>query len=218
MDHLNYRFRDPALLEQALTHRSYAHEQGGASDNERLEFLGDAVLGLVVSHLLYEHFPLAAEGALTKLKSLLVSQRGLTRLAKKIDLGSSLRLGAGEEKSGGREKERLLAGAFEACIAAVYLDGGTQAACQLIKELLEQELSSLGLEDDDYKSSLQEKLQAEKKEPPAYRVLRTEGPDHARLFVIEVTVDSSRRYTGTGKSKAEAEQNAAKAALADLVQ
>lgn len=221
---IGYQFRDPGLLEHALTHRSRVHEDasGGVIDNESLEFLGDAVLGFLVADMLCREFPQHNEGQKSKLRASLVSAASLARLASALDLGSFLILGRGEEKTGGRRKQALTADSYEALIAAVYLDGGVDAA----RAFVERELGPLvaaarrtGAEagfTDDYKSALQEWLQSRDRPLPEYRLAAEQGPPHRRRFDVEVLVDGEALARAEGSSKKEAAQAAAKAALARL--
>lgn len=221
---LGYRFRDRSLLVRALTHRSRAHEDGTgpASTNESLEFLGDAVLGFVIGDMVFETFPEADEGQKSKIKASLVSFTALARVAESVHLGDHLLLGRGEEKTGGRRKPVLLADACEAVFAAVYLDGGLAAARSLILRLLARHIeeardrgaSVAGT--GDFKSTLQEYLQARRQPPPAYRVVDQQGPDHDTLFVVEVLAAGRTVATASGRSKKDAEQQAARVALAAL--
>ena len=221
-DLLGYRFKHPELLERALTHSSYANELGGMEngirDNERLEFLGDAVLGLVISDLLFRSTP-EDEGALTRAKSHLVSARSQALVAPRYRLGEFLRLGRGEEKDGGRTKGSLLANALEAVVGAVYLDGGMGAARRLITEAFGGELRAYDGERllrDDPKSYLQELLQARELPAPAYAVVETSGPDHSKDFIVELRVGASALVRGRGRSKKSAEQAAARSAIAKI--
>ena len=209
-----YRFKDRSLIEMALTHSSYANEAGVPS-NERLEFLGDAVLGCVITWMLYERFPEDNEGALSKRRGAIVCGANFARLAKKLGLDKELRLGKGEETSGGREKESNLAGAFEALIGAVYLDGGFEKARKVIEKVVGPTLDDDSLF-SDYKTELQEMAQKCYKRVPRYRVVKEEGPPHARSFHVEVTVAKKKLGRGKGKSKKDAEQAAAKIALQRL--
>ena len=218
---LGYTFRDRGLLEHALTHRSRAHEDasGGVIDNESLEFLGDAVLGLVVSDRLFRECPDYDEGQKSKAKALLVSAPSLAKVGEQLGLGDHLLLGRGEEKTGGRQKQSLIADAFEAVVAAVYLDGGLPAA----ETLIDQEFR--GALDDvragrsvtgvvaDHKSALQEWLQGHNRPLPDYRLARTRGPDHQKTFEVEVWVGENTVASAEGKNKKAAEQQAAKRAL-----
>jgi len=213
-----YRFRDRGLLEQAMTHTSRANEDvsGGAADNESLEFLGDAVLGFVVADLLYREFPDDDEGEKSKMKAMLVSTAALARVAERLRLGDHLLLGRGEEKTGGRRKQALLADACEALIAAIYLDGGVeQARAFVVRELgsFVDELRREGVSAQDYKSALQELVQARNHPLPEYRVIGAAGPDHRKLFDVEVLLAGEPLARATGPSKKEAEQEAARLAL-----
>jgi ribonuclease-3 len=217
---LGISFNRPSLLVQALTHSSYANENPAIApvSNERLEFLGDAVLGLVVAEQLYRDFPELSEGDMTKLRAYLVKQETLSAVAKRIDLGSHLYLGKGEDGSGGREKHANLARALEAVIAAVYLDQGMKSAETLILKLLEPELRtafSTGVV-TDFKSRLQEYIQSQSQPPPSYHLIETTGPDHDRTFTVEVRSGDAVLAQGTGKSKKSAEAEAARLALESL--
>jgi ribonuclease-3 len=219
--HLGYRFRDRQLLELALTHRSRAHEDGLGQDstNESLEFLGDAVLGFVVADLVYQEFPTSDEGQKSKMKSSLVSFTALARAAESVDLGAHLRLGRGEDKTGGRHKPVLLADACEAVIAAVYLDGGLAAARGLVHRLLTPLLDHIrtggaaAAGAGDFKSSLQEYLQARRLPPPVYRIVDQTGPDHEKTFTVDVQAAGRVLGEAEGRSRKEAEQQAARVAL-----
>jgi ribonuclease-3 len=219
---IDYRFRDRGLLEQALTHTSRANEDasGGVADNESLEFLGDAVLGLVVAELLFRDYPELDEGQKSKIKAALVSTATLARRAEQLALGDHLLLGRGEEKTGGRRKQALLADAYEALIAAVYLDGGLeQARAFIARELapLASDMRLRGLVGQDHKSALQEYLQAQDEGLPDYRLTGASGPDHRKVFQVEVWVRGETLAEGTGTSKKDAEQEAARLALERLV-
>ena len=221
---LGYRFRDRHLLEHALTHRSRAHEDGlgQASTNESLEFLGDAVLGFVVADLVYQEYPETDEGQKSKIKASMVSFTALARVAEGIDLGAYLRLGRGEDKTGGRHKPVLLADACEAVIAAVYLDGGLAAARSLIMRLLLpllDETRARGVATagaSDFKSSLQEYLQARRLPPPVYRIIDQAGPDHDKVFTVDVQASGRVLAEAVGRSRKDAEQQAARGALEAL--
>ena len=217
---LDYRFRKVGLLEEALTHKSYVNERRPAAeaDNERLEFLGDAVLSLVVSEQLAVLLPHASEGALSKHKARLVSASVLAEAARRLKLGPCLRLGRGEERSRGREKDSLLADAVEAVIAAVHLDGGMQSSRRVVARLFQQEFLKVSSQrhrpgEDDYKTQVQEWCQRRYDTLPSYAVVRESGPDHDKLFEVEVSVNGEVVGRGTGRSKKEAEQSAAKQAL-----
>ncbi|HET8721604.1 MAG TPA: ribonuclease III [Nitrospira sp.] len=217
---LDYQFTNPRLLQEALTHKSYVNEQrnAAATDNERLEFLGDAVLSLVVSERLATLLPHSPEGALSKHKARLVSESILAGVAKRLKLGSYLRLGRGEELSKGREKDSLLADAVEAVIAAVHLDGGLEASRRVVARLLRHEFSQVASQrhlpgEDDYKTQVQEWCQRRFDSLPSYAVVRETGPDHDKVFEVEIRVNGEVVGKGTGRSKKEAEQSAAKQAL-----
>jgi ribonuclease-3 len=225
---LGYCFRSRDLLGQALTHRSLAYEQSGSGDpvledNERLEFLGDAVVGLVAAESLYRRYPDLSEGALTRLRGALVSRRHLAEVAETLDLGNYLRLGRGEERSGGRAKLALLANTMEAVIGAIYLDAGLDAARHLIETrviepsalLLRQQLQT-GEGIGDFKSALQELLQSRKQGQPEYRTTGETGPDHRKRFFVEVRVGGESLAHGSGGTRKTAEQDAARMALERL--
>ncbi|MFT7625963.1 MAG: ribonuclease III, partial [Myxococcota bacterium] len=184
MDAVSYEFDDLGYLREALTHASYRNEHQSASDNERLEFLGDSILGAVVAHLLTELFPQHDEGHLTRYKAVLVSELGLVETARSIDLGRYLLLGRGESLSGGREKASVLANAMEALIAAIYLDGGFEAAFGVIERLYEDRLTRVGNKERrvDFKTKLQERAQSRFHQLPRYEILSWSGPDHAREY------------------------------------
>lgn len=213
-------FKDDSHLELALVHSSYINENPapGQTSNERLEFLGDAVLGLVVAERLYREYPRCSEGEMTRLRSAVVRQDTLARGARTINLGDYLYLGKGEEADGGRQKPANLEAALEAVIAAVFLDGGLTAARNFILRLLEEELEkaiSLGPV-TDYKSALQELTQSRQRITPTYRITNTSGPDHGKTFTVEVTLKGKVVGSGTGKSKKAAETEAARQALDGL--
>lgn len=219
---LGYRFRDRGLLEHSLTHRSKAHEDpsGGVVDNESLEFLGDAVLGMVVAEALYRTFPHFSEGQKSKVKAAVVSTASLAEVAEKLGLGEHMILGRGEDKTGGRRKQALLADTCEALMAAVYLDGGLDAARQFILRELGEDIEDARRPEyfgRDHKSALQEQLQALGRPLPVYRISGEVGPDHRKLFQVEVVVGTDVLAHGSGRTKKEAEQEAAKSALALLV-
>jgi len=214
---LGYSFADTSLLLDALTHRSFKNEnpEDLSSDNERLEFLGDAVVNLVAASLLYVQFPDAKEGELTRRRADLVSERGLAEAAKAIGLGAAMRLGKGEEKSGGREKPRLLSSALEACIGAIFSDGGADAAFAAARRIFEPRLHTAAPGHRDAKSRAQEWAQANLGGTPSYRILSSEGPDHEREFTVALELNDEQVATGVGRSKVEAEQAAAAAALGE---
>jgi ribonuclease-3 len=207
------------LLDQALTHRScLGRGDRTLASNERLELLGDAVLGLVVIEALYRKYPQETEGVLTRMKSHMVSRDRLAVEAERIGLGSDVRLSPGEEQSGGRKRQSILADAYEAVLGAVYLDGGMEAARRFVQAgLLKRVTRSRDYrQQHNYKSWLLEYVQAERKAAPRYRVVVESGPDHSKQFTIEVTVRSEVLGVGTGLSKKKAEQAAAKAAIEKL--
>ncbi len=210
---LGYTFRDRSVLEQALRHTSWCNEQAAGErldDNERLEFLGDAVLDLVVGHLLMTRYPQLREGELSVTRAQVVSEAGLSEVAAQLQLGRWLMLGRGEEKSGGRTKPSLLADAFEAILAAVYLDGGFTAAWDLVGRLLSLRIETVEFKGFyDFKTRLQETSQARLKSTPTYRVVQELGPDHDKRFVVAVTIGTDEWARAVGKSKKEAEQLAA---------
>ena len=216
---LGISFNDPPLLEQALVHSSYVNENPGSASNERLEFLGDAVLGLVVAEKLYQGFPHSAEGEMTRLRAALVRGGTLARVARTIGLGDYLYLGKGEEISGGRRKPANLAGALEAVIAAIFLDQGSITIRDFILRLFNEELQRVASQEArvDYKSQLQELIQSREQQTPAYQLLEAMGPDHDRRFTVEVRVGDTVLGRGSGKSKKAAETAAARAALEQLL-
>lgn len=211
---LAYVFKDVRLLHRALTHRSYVNEcaEPAVADNERLEFLGDAVLDLVVSNELMQRLPQAREGELSRVRASMVSEPALAELARTLGLGPALRLGRGEELSGGRDKPSLLADGFEALVAAMYLDGGMEVATQFVLSRVKMPTPE-EIRSSDSKTALQHRVQAEFKVAPRYRLARSEGPDHAKVFYVEITVSDRVMAQGAGSSKKEAEQAAAAAAL-----
>jgi ribonuclease-3 len=215
---IDYRFRDRGLLEHAMTHTSRANEDvsGGVTDNESLEFLGDAILGFIIAEMLFKEFPSFDEGQKSKIKASLVSTVTLARQAERLAIGDHLLLGRGEEKTGGRHKQALLADTYEALIAAIYLDGGIdQARAFILADFapLVADIRRDGLAGQDHKSALQEYLQARDEPLPEYRLTGTLGPDHRKLFQVEVSVRGEALAEATGASKKEAEQEAARLAL-----
>jgi ribonuclease-3 len=216
---LGYRFRDGALCETALTHTSWLNEAAaeGRTDNERLEFLGDAVLALVVSDLLMRRLPTRAEGELTRMRAGLVSEGGLARAAAAIDLGHWLMLGRGEERTGGRSRPSILADALEALMGAIYLDGGLAAAATVAARLFDPMLTDVEQHARlDYKSRVQERAQALWQVAPVYDVVGEAGPDHDKRFEVTLSVRGRELGRASGRSKKEAEQAAAAQALATL--
>ena len=218
---LGYEFRDRSLLMRALTHRSRANEDasGVLADNESLEFLGDAVLGFVIADMLFRQFPQLDEGRSSKIKSTLVSSAALGRLARRLGLGEYLLLGRGEEKTGGRRKQALLADGYEALIAAVFLDGGIDEARDFVMRQFADEIEEVrspSFWERDYKSSLQELLQSRVLPLPEYLVTAESGPDHRKIFQVEVRVQGATLARASGRSKKEAEQQAARLAIEKL--
>jgi ribonuclease-3 len=214
---LTYHFRDLQLLRQALTHSSHAHEKGMAErDNEQLEFLGDAVLGFLVSDFLFRAHPHLDEGQLSKLKGFFVSSANLVKYAERIRLGSYLQLGKGEEKTGGRTKQALLVDALEATIGAIYLDGGIEEARRVMLRFFEsqiEEIRGTGPQVSDFKTALQEQLQARQLGSAEYMLTSETGPDHQKLFTIDVVLEGQPIARGIGLTKKAAEQAAAREAL-----
>jgi ribonuclease III len=213
---IGHAFRDRSRLRRALTHSSHAHEEGGGDDNEALEFLGDATLGFIVALLLLERFPEIDEGGLSKFKAYLVSRPNLASVARRIDLGAYLRLGMTAEKGHGRTKDSILSDALEAVIAAVYLDGGERAARGMVELLFGDQMERLSREEvekGDYKTGLQEMMQADGKPTPHYRVAKTVGPAHSPTFHVSLLVEGRELARGRGRTKKEAEQRAARMAL-----
>lgn len=216
-ERLGYQFKNRALLENALTHSSYAneHRDEGKTSNERLEFLGDSVLGMVVADHLYREHPNMPEGELTRTRAALVCEGSLVEVARALDLGKYLRLGKGEDAGGGRERPSILADATEAVLAAIYLDGGVAQARRTIRTLIlgnEEEMSA----SRDYKTALQELVQKESGRKLTYLLVGEEGPDHAKRFSVEVHLNGKKVGAGEGHTKKAAEQNAAKAAISAL--
>jgi ribonuclease-3 len=214
---LGYVFDETDLLSQALTHASYVNEQPGMDlkDNERLEFLGDAVLDLAISRILMETFEEAEEGDLSKFRAMIVDEAGLCRVALDLGLGSYIRLGKGETQSGGREKPSILANTMEALLGALYLKAGFEKSLEIIRRLFTPLFERLmqGAVVHDFKSRLQEQTQQCLKSTPTYRLLEEFGPAHDKTFRVEVTLTGRKLAEGEGKSKKEAEQNAAREAI-----
>ena len=214
---LSYNFSNIDILIEALTHKSYVNENPDLNikDNERLEFLGDAVLDLSISAYLVENFPHYQEGELSKLKAMMVSETSLTKIASELDIGDYLLLGRGEEHTGGRKKESLLANALEAIIAAIYLDGGLPAADGFVRMVFVAHIQLIAREGIslDYKTDLQEYCQAHDLELPSYRVSKEMGPDHRKTFEVELLISGEVMGLGVGRNKKEAEQRAANEAL-----
>jgi len=209
---IGYSFRNKDLLREALTHKSYSTERGQAAHNERFEFLGDSVLGLVVSYYLFTEHPSQDEGYLSKLKSVLVSRSNLACWAASLNLGEHLYLGAGEQQTGGTKRGSILSNTFEALIGAIYLDGGFEAASAFVRRRLQREDMG-GMEERDYKSALQEIVQKRLKRPPEYEIITAEGPEHDKVFTVRVLVGKKALGIGSGKNKKEAHQAAARNAI-----
>lgn len=209
---LGHRFGDPGLLSKALTHRSFANEHAAAGvvDNEKLEFLGDAVLDLIIGHQLMARYPELREGDLSVTRAQVVSEVGLSEVARQIGLGAYLFLGRGEDRSGGRDKASILADAFEAVVAAVYLDGGFEAAWQLVTRVFDERIGGVELTGFyDFKTRLQELAQSRLKATPTYEVVAEHGPDHAKTFEVRVLIGEREWARASGRSKKSAEQHAA---------
>jgi ribonuclease-3 len=215
---IGHRFSDLTLLERALTHKSYANENRLSEHNERMEFLGDSVLNLVVSELLMNALPDSTEGDLSRLRAAVVSEPSLASVAREIGLGGYLLLGRGEEQTGGRDKDSLLADSLEALVASLYIDGGIGPASSFITRFFEETIRKVRTSGGagDYKTAFQELSQERLKTLPEYRVLSEAGPDHRKEFTVELFVKGAVYGRGTGKSKKEAEQKAAKEALEKL--
>ncbi len=209
---LGYKFKDRKLLKTALTHSSYANETGVES-NERLEFLGDAVLGFIVARVLYDLFPDAAEGKLSKMRSAIVSRMNFAHFAKELKIDKQILLGKGEENTGGRKRQSNLAGAFEAIIGAIFIDGGYKKVYSIVSKLLKNCLNGKQEIFKDYKTKLQEVAQRKYKKVPKYKVVLEEGPPHDKCFHVEVKLGRKSLGKGTGRNKKQAEQAAAKEGL-----
>lgn len=212
---LGYKFRDEGILETALTHSSFANETSVES-NERLEFLGDAVLGFIVARVLYDLFPEAAEGKLSKMRSAIVSRMNFAHFAKELRIDKQILLGKGEEITGGRKRQSNLAGAFEAVIGAVYIDGGYRKVYTIVSRLLKDCLNGKEEIFKDYKTKLQETAQRQFKKVPKYKVVLEEGPPHDKCFHVEVKLGRRAIGKGVGSNKKQAEQAAAKEALEEI--
>lgn len=215
-DKLNYKFKNENLLKNALCHSSYANEvRGGVTSNERLEFLGDSVLSIVVSEHIFLRYPEMPEGELSRLRSSLVCEKALCESAKDLGLGDYLLLGKGESKGGGRERPSILADAFEAVIAAIYLDGGIEPVKKHIERYVIDKLDKIGVSigSKDYKTVLQEIIQKNPEENISYCLIDEKGPEHNKTFTVEVRLNSNVIGKGTGSSKQNAEEEAAKQAL-----
>jgi ribonuclease III len=212
---IDHVFKQPALLREAFQHSSYVNESGNPDirDNERLEFLGDAVLDLAISHILMERFRRAKEGDLSKYRAAVVNEKGLVHMAHDLELGRYLLLGKGEEATHGREKHSILANTVEALLGALYLDAGFTKTKEVVVQLFSPLIKELDLTNGDHKSLLQEYTQNVHKTRPEYQLVHEKGPPHNRTFRVAVYLNGSTIATGEGKSKKEAEQNAAKEAL-----
>ena len=215
---LGYKFQDITLLQNALTHSSYANERWHNSllSNERLEFLGDSILGMVVAAYLYHHFPDRPEGELTRMRADMVCETSLALIAGRLDLGKHLLLGHGEERVGGRSRASILADAVEAVIAASFLDGGMEAAKGIIQRFVLCNVPVSKLQNTDYKTALQELVQQKKNQTLCYRLVGESGPDHDKVFTAQVLLNDQVVGEGTGSSKKRAEQDAARVALEQL--
>jgi ribonuclease-3 len=216
---LSLPVKDARLVSRALTHRSYVNEHPEAiEDNERLEFLGDAVLDFVVGAWLYNRFPEMPEGEMTRLRAALVSTERLGEFGAKLEIGQALRMGHGEEEGGGRERLAMMCNAFEAVVGAIYLDSGVPAVEQFVDGLLNEAINTIrnGAGDRDSKSELQERVQAIGKGAPHYKIVAESGPDHSKHFVVEVSVDGKPLARGEGRSKQSASKAAAREALKNL--
>ncbi len=215
---IGYRFNNITLLQNALSHSSYANERWHDSlkSNERLEFLGDSVLGMLVADHLYRHFPGRPEGELTRMRADMVCEKTLAGIAGKLNLGQHLLLGKGEEQGGGRSRDSILADAVESVIAACYLDGGMAAAVAFVEKFVLVNVPTQKMQNMDYKTALQELVQQKKNQTIAYRLAGESGPDHDKQFQVELLLNGIPAGTGIGSSKKRAEQAAAKAALEAL--
>ncbi len=215
---IGYEFRGKARLKEALTHSSWANEnrKSGAACNERLEFLGDSILGFVVAEFLYTSKPEMPEGQMTRTRAELVCEKSLEKAANDMRLGQFLRLGRGEELSGGRSRPSILADALEAVVAAVYLDGGMEPAARLVKRFILPQHETAAQAASDHKTALQELVQRKSGQTLTYHLVSESGPDHMKHFAVEVRLNGEMKGTGSGRSKKEAEQAAAKNALEAL--
>lgn len=215
---IGYRFKNITLLQNALTHSSYANEHWHDSlrSNERLEFLGDSILGMVVAEHLYKHFPNRPEGELTRMRADMVCETSLARIAEQVDLGKHLLLGNGEEQGGGRNRPSILADAVESVIAASFLDGGMAAAEGFIHRFVLSDVPVSRLKNQDHKTMLQELVQQKKNQQLSYQLVGESGPDHDKVFEVEVSLNGTVVGKGSGSSKKRAEQDAARAAIETL--
>ena len=215
---IGYRFKNITLLQNALAHSSYANERWHDSlkSNERLEFLGDSILGMVVAEYLYRNFPDRLEGDLTRMRADMVCERSLALIAERIGLGAHLLLGNGEESGGGRARDSILADAVESVIAACFLDGGMEPARKFIDTFVLTDVPVRKLRNADYKTALQELVQQKKNQVLSYALVEESGPDHDKHFVVQVSLNGTVVGTGKGRSKKKAEQDAAHAAIEEL--
>ena len=215
---IGYRFENISLLQNALAHSSYANERwhNGLMSNERLEFLGDSILGMTVADYLYRTFPDRPEGELTRMRADMVCEKTLAAVANRIGLGQHLLLGHGEEQGGGRKRESILADAVESVIAACYLDGGVEPAAAFIRQFILCDVPVKKLHNVDYKTTLQELVQQKKNQVLAYTLVGESGPDHDKQFVVEVSLNGKVVGKGSGRSKKKAEQDAARVAIENL--
>ena len=215
---IGYRFKNITLLQNALTHSSYANERWHDSlmSNERLEFLGDSVLGMVVAEYLYTHFPDRPEGELTRMRADMVCEQALAQTANKLSLGQHLLLGHGEEQGGGRKRDSILADAVESIIAASFLDGGMEVAKQIISRFVLCDVPVTRMHNADYKTMLQELIQQKKNQTLSYQLVAESGPDHDKRFTVAVCLNGTQIGEGIGSSKKRAEQEAAKAAISEI--
>ncbi len=215
---IGYQFQNVTLLQNALTHSSYANERwhNGLMSNERLEFLGDSILGMVVAEYLYRNFPDRPEGELTRMRADMVCESSLARVAEQIELGKHLMLGHGEEQNGGRNRMSILADAVESILAASFLDGGMEAARGIIERFILSDVPVKKLHNADYKTMLQELVQRKKNQHLTYELVEESGPDHDKKFTVQVSLNEKVVGTGTGSSKKRAEQDAAHIAISNL--
>ena len=215
---IGYRFHNITLLQNALSHSSYANERWHNSlmSNERLEFLGDSILGMMVAEYLYRNFPDRPEGELTRMRADMVCEQALAEVANKIGLGTHLLLGHGEEQGGGRKRNSILADAMESVIAACFLDGGMEAALKVVQQFILVEVPVTKLHNADYKTKLQELVQQKKNQVLSYKLVGQSGPDHDKQFDVEVSLNGNIVGSGSGSSKKRAEQMAAKSAIEKL--
>ena len=215
---IHYHFKNISLLQNALTHSSYANERWHNSllSNERREFLGDSILGMLVAEYLYRNFPDRPEGDLTRMRADMVCEKTLAAVARRIGLGDHLMLGHGEEQGGGRTRDSILADAMESVIAASFLDGGMEAALSFIQRFILTEVPVTRLHNQDYKTKLQELVQQKKNQTLSYQLTGESGPDHDKKFDVDVSLNGKVVGTGSGRSKKRAEQDAARAAIAAL--